>query len=264
MIEDKFIEEQSITELVPVNDIGVDMEYQRPLSTGKVASISANFNKNAVGTIIVSLRENGKFFVLDGHHRLESMKKCGIEKAECKVIIGLTLQQEAEIFIWCNTNRKNPDALDTFKARLFKRDPIALAINAVVEECGLYVEFARGRRRSNSVWAVKTMEEIYRKGHGELLKKVIMLATQSWPDDPNNTEAKVLSGIALFHEQYEGRYTQSEFIAKMNITDINTLLRRAQYHSENHGGSMTRTFARALQEAYDWHRRTRRLEPTKE
>jgi hypothetical protein len=256
------LEERTIIEMVPVNSIGLDMSYQRPLSKVKVQSIKTNFNKHAVGTLIVSLRDDGKIFVIDGQHRLEAMKKRGIENAECKIISGLTGQQEAEIYIWCNTNRKNPDALDTFKARLYKGDPIALTISSVVEECGLYIAFNHtGSRPRNSVWAVMAMEDIYKKGKEKLLKEVLILATRSWPDDSNNVEAKVLLGIMIFHLKYQGRYVREEFIAKMNITDLNTLRRRAQYHAENHGGSVVTTFARALQEAYDKSKHKNRLEP---
>jgi hypothetical protein len=261
LITSEILEQQTITEIVAVKDINLDMSYQRPLSRVKVQSISSKFNKHAVGVLIVSLREDGQYFVIDGQHRLEAMKKRGVEYAQCQVITGLTGQQEAEIYIYCNTNRKNPDALDTFKARLYKGEPMAIAIHKAVEECGLYIAFNRaGTRPPNSVWAVMAMEEIYRKGGEKFLKDILNLAIRSWPGEATNVEGKVLIGLMMFHLKYQGRYVREEFIAKMKVTDLNTLRRRAQYHSENHGGSVYTTFARALQEAYDKGKHVHRLE----
>lgn len=253
------IEEQTITEWVPVGDIGIDMTYQRLPALGKIKAISANFNKNAVGVLIVSLRENGQFIVIDGQHRLEAMKKRGIDRAECRIIQGLTREREAEIYISCNTVRKKPDALDVFRARLVTQDPIAVAINAAVEKCGLHIQFnlhhsKGGRKLQNAIWAVTALEDIYKRGKELLLEDILTLAIRSWPNEGKVLEAKVLLGITQFYTKYRGKFSPKEFIAKMNTTDIHSILRRAQYHAEN-GGHMSTAFAKALQEAYDKGRR---------
>jgi hypothetical protein len=260
MIAEEILEKQTTIEWLPVSEIGVDMTYQRTLSPDKVKLISTKFNEIAAGIIIVSLRDDGTTVALDGQHRKEAMKKRGILLAQCKVCRGLTVEQEAQIFIYCNTARKNPDALDTFRARLVNNDPVALAISTVVQECGLYISFYRGTRPQHSIWAVAALENIYAKGGIDLVKEILSLALRSWPDEPYAVEAKVLLGITNFYLQYGKRYIREEFIAKMNVTDLKSLLRRAQYHSENGGGGMPKTFAQALREAYDKGRRTRRLE----
>jgi hypothetical protein len=117
-----------------------------------------------------------------------------------------------------------------------------------------------GKRQHGGVWAVVALEEIYLRGQEKLLEEILILATRSWPGVDDALESKVLLGIVLFHVKYAGKYSRDEFIAKMNVTDLNALRRRAQYHAESNGGSVNTAFAKALQEAYDKGRRTRRLE----
>lgn len=167
----------------------------------------------------------------------------------------------------CNSARGNPEALDIFRAKLVAHDPTAQAIYKIIEKCGLTIQFHPQqnhptlKRPPRAIWAIAAVQEIYARGKEELLEEVLTLASLSWINDGHALESKVLLGIMDFHLKYQGRYTREEFIDKMNITDLNVLRRRAQYHAENHGGSMRKTFMRALQEAYDRQRRTRRLEP---
>src|SRR5712691_10794744 len=136
MIASKILEEQATTEWLPINSIQIDMTYQRPLSPPKIKAIVAHFNVVAAGTLAVNVRADGSMFAMDGQHRLAAMKKLGIMLAECKVCRGLPIEQEAEIYIYCNTIRKAPDSLDVFRARLVTGDPVAIAITTIVEKFG--------------------------------------------------------------------------------------------------------------------------------
>lgn len=246
--------------------LNVDALYQRRISPDKVKSIVTKFNSRSVGVLAVSLREDGKYYVCDGQHRLEAMKKLGIDFAKCEVYRGLSKQQEAQLFVDANTARKTPDAIDVFRARLITRDPIALAINEVVGKLGLSILFVygsrNGKRPPNTIWAVNAMEDIYRIGKEKLLEEVLTLAIRSWPEDSEAVRHDILLGILAFHRKYEGRYTRAEFIHKMQLTDLGTLRRRAIAYASLSGGSTYSAIAKALQEQYDKSRRIR-LEPPK-
>lgn len=264
MIAEHILQEQDTIEWLPVTSIEIDRSYQRYASSHKIKLISASFDKNACGVLIVSKRDNGQYFVVDGQHRLEAMKKNEMLLAPCQVCQGLTIQQEAELFIHCNTVRKTPEALDVFKSRLIAQEPVALAIHAIVEQHGLHVQFNTknsrgGTREPQGIWAVAALEVIYKRGKESLLEEVLNLLLHSWPQTPMALEAKVLLGVMHFHLKYLGKYTREDFIAKMSVTDLKSLYRRAQYHADN-GGHGSTAFAKALQEAYDKGRKTTRLE----
>lgn len=259
-------EKETTIEWLPIDKIEIDRSYQRNPGPEKIKLISSNFNENALGVLLVNLRENGQLFIIDGQHRLLAAKKRGKTLVQCKVCYGLTVQEEAKLYKYCNTVRKNPESLDVFRARLVEGDPVAVAINNTVQKCGLSIGFIPSgggvhKRKPGEIWAVTALEDLYMKGKEELLTYILTIIAQSWPDDGSAFEYKVIWGLADFHFRYEGRYSRQELIAKLQITDLNSLRRRAQYHSENGGGAARKTFARVIQEAYDWHRRSKRLEP---
>ena len=259
------VQVESIVEYVPVADIKIDMRYQRRLSLKKVAEIAADFDPAIAGVLVLSLRSDGCFYVVDGQHRAAAMRKLGIEKAKCEVIIGLTLREEADKFVKANKTRKSPESLDVHKALTVKGDPVTLEINAIVERCGLSIQAdgrgARGKRKPGVVWAVAALNDIYQRGKADLLEYILKLVMEAWPGDWDVLDQKVLLGVMTFHLKYQGRYRRDDFIEKMKIVSLRSLRQRAQYHSENGGGGLSKTFCKALQEQYDWHRRTKRLEP---
>ena len=256
---------ESIIESVPLADIVIDMRYQRNLSPKKVSLIAKNFDAAIAGVLVLSLRPDGNMYIIDGQHRLEAMRKLGIKEARCMIVTGLTIEQESDKFIWANTARKSPEALNIFRARIIKGDPVALEIKETVEKCGLTIRLngrgAGGKRTPGQLWAVAALEEIHRKGGADLLEYILRLLMEAWPGDWDILDQKVLLGVMTFHLKYQGRYRRDDFIEKMKIVSLRSLRQRAQYHSENGGGGLSKTFCKALQEQYDWHRRTKRLEP---
>lgn len=263
MIEQKLEEIQvSTSEWLPVNLIGIDRRYQRDPSPEKIKLISESFNQIAAGVLIVSLRSNGQYFVMDGQHRLEAMKRLNIQRVECKVAHGLSITEEAEIFIRCNTVRKNPTALDVFKARILKKDPVAIDIRNIVEKHGLFIQFDRSSKGKKSrdphvVYAVFALLQIYERGQAPLLDEILTLITRTWPGDPNALEGRMILGITNFHLKYQGRYVREEFVRKLSITDALTIHRRAIYLAENNRTQMPVGISKALQEAYDKGKRIR-------
>lgn len=261
------VQVESIIEWVPIADIKVDLSYQRPLSKEKVQKIAANFDRSIAGLLILSMRNNGDLYCVDGQHRLASMQKIGEVFAKCEIIQGLTIQQEAAKFRLANTSRKSPEALDLFRARLVEGDPVALAIGRVVEKCGLTIQFKRpvgnhwARETPSSIWAVSALEDIYRKGGSELLEYILTLALESWPGDYEALSGRVLLGLLDFHTKYEGLYDRRTFVEKMNTTKLMLIQNKARFYAENMHTSQYKMFGKALQEAYDWHRRGKRLEP---
>jgi hypothetical protein len=276
MIEQKSIEQKlaelqsSTSEWLPVDLLNIDRNYQRDPGSSKIKAISDNFNLAAAGILIVSQRSNGLYFVVDGQHRLEAMKKLNIQQVECKVSRGLSVTEEAEIFIHCNTVRKNPTAIDVFKARLFKKDPIAMEINQIVEKYGLFIQLngsSTNQRDGRAICAVFALIQIYERGQAPLLEEILTLITRTWPGDSNVLEGKMLQGITDFHLKYQGRYTREEFVRKLSIADPLTIRRRAIYLAENNRESIMKGISRAIQEAYDKGRRIRlpdRLQQTED
>lgn len=254
------IEEKSLYLWISVDSLGIDQSYQRSTGAHKVKAIAASFDRHAAGAILVSMRGDGSLFVIDGQHRLEAMKKLGLATAECRIAQGLTVQEEAVLYVKCNQVRKSPEALDVFRAELVAGDATATIISNTVEECGLSIQFRpSGNRRQGTIWAVVALKTIYKRGGAALLKEVLLLAKRAWPDEPRVFEASILLGITAFHLEWKGQYSREDFIAKMSTVDLSSILRRAQYHHEMGGKADYKAVADSLLDAYNSGKRTRRL-----
>lgn len=101
---------------IPVNLLELDHSYQR-IETGNAKKIADNWDDNACEFLLVSYR-NGKFYVIDGQHRMIAAKIKGIESLPCVILTGLTKGEEARRFSVQGMGRKKLTPNDTFKANI--------------------------------------------------------------------------------------------------------------------------------------------------
>ncbi|MBA3824569.1 MAG: hypothetical protein H0X24_11840 [Ktedonobacterales bacterium] len=217
----------------------IDPRYQRAVSRAKVKEIAANFNERAAGLLTISERPDGTQVILDGQHRRDSMLKIDKTQWLAEVYLNLTLQEEAEVFIAKNSVRKNPEAIDVFRARLTAGDPKALRIRRIVEEFGLHIivhNAGSHKRFPKGIYAVRALEDIINTRGEETLQTVLFTAVQAWPDEYLALEEKVLLGLARFCTVYAGQFDQQDLIRKLAMTPIKTMVVRAQGNADVTGG----------------------------
>jgi len=83
-----------------------DTSYQRPEITAFVWHIARNFSWKLFGTVSVSQRINGEYFVFDGQHRvLAARLRDDIDNIPCLVFNLDGVSEEAEAFLDLNTER---------------------------------------------------------------------------------------------------------------------------------------------------------------
>ena len=102
--------------LVDLDLCDVDYEYQR-VRTSHVNYLYDNFNINECDPLLVSYR-NGRFYIIDGQHRYYAALAKGIKRLLCIIRTGLTMENEARIFVTMNKSRKPLTPFDEFKANI--------------------------------------------------------------------------------------------------------------------------------------------------
>lgn len=130
-------------EFKPVADLEVDDAYQRSAEEGSsrslIRAIAQDWDWRLCAPLTVS-RRDGRFFVIDGQHRMEAAKLRGdISFLPCIVSSFDTLAEEAGCFVQVNTRRRQVTPLETFKAELAAGDPAAVKINKIITDAGLSV-----------------------------------------------------------------------------------------------------------------------------
>jgi hypothetical protein len=156
---------------VPVQDLRIDDEYQRPLgpaSWAAIQRIADQFDWGKFGCVKVAPLEGGLFALVDGQHRVHAaaLRGCRTVPAE---ISRLTLRQQAEAFVTINARTMRVTPHQLFRAALAAGEDWALATDRAVSEAGC--ELARLNnvpaklKRPGQVFALDTVRRLVVAGH---------------------------------------------------------------------------------------------------
>lgn len=133
--------------------LNVDPSYQRAHSNKQATDLASEWSWVACGTITVGVREDGTYVVIDGQHRvMASKKRSDITELPCISFRVSSVSQEAINFVRTNTNRRNVQSLDKYKALIIARDETALYLQTVFEKYGIKI--------SSSVKSPKTIKSV--------------------------------------------------------------------------------------------------------
>lgn len=156
------ISQSKLISNVRVSDLIIDLAYQRKPNANKVAKIINNFDPDAIGVLVCSMRENGVIAVIDGGHRVAALNAMNLEamNVRCLVFFDLTLEKEAEMFTILNDNRTKPKTQDIFKSKVVAGDSDAVKIKSILDTLGLSISTGPA---NNSVRAMGTITSIYKR-----------------------------------------------------------------------------------------------------
>lgn len=218
-------------ELVPVDRLFIDADYQRPLTTF-VEEVAANYDPALVGTLIASERNNGRHAVIDGQTRLEAMRRNGEAKAPCLLYEGLTRAQEAELFANLQTKRRGMATYLRFRAALVAKDPEAGAIAAIVQHSGFELDVTE---TPYTVKSIAALERVYRRDP-HLLALVMATIARAWPDPDTEyrTGGDLIRGLATFLGR-EARVDHEKLVDRLSAVTPRMIRHRANALMEGSG-----------------------------
>ena len=131
--------------------------YQRETtSTKKITNIASNFDWMLFEVLVVAKREDGKFYVIEGGHRLRAAwSRDDIDLVPCIVFDDKTIIEEAETFVVSALSVSNISSIDKFKAQLCAENDIALKANELVQRHGLHV--CKNNFEKKGITAIQTV-----------------------------------------------------------------------------------------------------------
>lgn len=185
---------------VPLDKLIVDPAYQRELDEKRVEKIVTEFDPALLGTLEVSVR-NGKSAVFDGQHRLAALKEVGETSAPCLVHEGLSVPEEAMLFVRLQTERRALKPLDRFKARLRAGEEEALEIAQAAKDAGYVISSGGGD--DNRIGAVTALDRVYQRGGPPLLQDALFLLS-TWKGEPGGTDGALIEGLGIFIDSNRG------------------------------------------------------------
>lgn len=196
------------SEWIRAKDLEIDPAVQRDrLDDKKVEKIKRDFNKNALGIISVSRRNDVTQVIIDGWHRWRAIMELtdGTGLILCHVYEGLTPAQESQIFLDINYGNK-PDALDRWRQELRAGAPVAVEVDKLTKAFQWEVSRNPG---DGVIQAVGAVNRIYtrseqREKEPNTLLLTLKLITAAWGHNRDGAAAVMLEGISAFlSEHYE-------------------------------------------------------------
>ncbi|MEY9937608.1 DUF6551 family protein [Streptacidiphilus sp. MAP5-3] len=188
----------SSIEMIPPNGVTTDSRVNtRPVDRAWVQrKLREGFDEKRIGVPTVSMREDGSFVWLDGQNRGELCKAAGRgdEAISMKVFRGLSLAEEAELFLGLNDNRKVAP-IYKFIAEVTARRPEAVEITRIASEFNWSVS---DNGSTNNIAAVAALSSIYRSTNppGTTLRVTLSIVTQAWGHSQESVTAPILLGLA--------------------------------------------------------------------
>ncbi|NCC47398.1 MAG: hypothetical protein EOM16_10305 [Bacteroidia bacterium] len=139
-------------------DINVDMTYQRHPKISSVRRISREWNWESLGVLYVGKRIDGRFYIIDGQHRLAAaLNRSDVELLPCIIYQSSGPRFEAKMFLEINRKSRRVSPNETFKTNLVIGDPISTAIKRVADDLGIHVKEKSGGSSPRKISCIDTI-----------------------------------------------------------------------------------------------------------
>lgn len=124
--------------MISKQELEVDSAYQRNrINQRRVDALARTWDWIACGCLVVALRDDNKWFVMDGQHRkLAADQRDDINELPCLVFETTNRREEAVSFLAINQGRVVVGSLDRYRAQLISGDKTAFAVEAMLKSTG--------------------------------------------------------------------------------------------------------------------------------
>lgn len=157
-------------EWLPLSQLGVDDEYQRPINSRGIKTIeriAAEFRWSRFSPVIVTPVGADKFAVIDGQHRATAALSQGFERVPC-YIVSVNPQEAASVFAAVNGVVTPMSAQAVFKAARAGGEKWAVEIDKACSKAGvrpLTFPLRKSRMKTGDTLAIGTLRGIHQR-HG--------------------------------------------------------------------------------------------------
>lgn len=240
------IERSAHLRWVPVADIKINPLAQREFRPAHAQQIAANFDPDAFQYPVVNLRE-GHYWCVDGQHTIGAFRLMGWDdqQVQCVVHIGLTVAQEARLFLKLN-NKKTIEAFDKFRIAVEGELEREEDINRIVLANGLKVS-----RDIDGIGAVTALGKVYDHAGPAGFGVTLRIIRDAY--GATGFESSVIQGIGLVVARYDSEFNAEIATAKLakKIGGVAGLLGRARQIKAQFGKPLPQCVAAAVVEAYN-------------
>ncbi|MFI5571653.1 DUF6551 family protein [Streptomyces sp. NPDC051740] len=254
--------------------IKFDPRAQRNLNKARAQAIAEKLVPTALGTPILSQREDG-LYAVDGMHRVYACQlilagkvlvseevREAVQTITCEVHSGLSMANEASLFIIKNKESSKVGPNDEFRIGVLAGHPLFQDTNTVLEKHQLKV----GSSSVNGVRGIKGILSIVMEHGPEILDLSLTIAEDAWGRTPDTWHSVTIGGIATVMSKHSDVVNPQELAQKLKRQGDPTSFRAkiqttATNNNTRHDGTKGRLKAAHLAVASAWnaHRRVNRI-----
>ena len=221
-------------ELIPINELVTELNYQRNLSKKHIKEMIASFDIHQVNVVKVSRRDN-KNYVFNGQHTIEAIATLSGSRETpvwCMVYDDLIYQSEADIVAKQGENIKPLSPYETFIANIEADSDKHILIKDLVESYQLEIVSCK---KLNGICAISTLEKIFDESGYQILDQTLHLIIRTWEGEQGSFNSNMLKAVAKLITTYGDTLRENIFIEKLGNVSIKELTRTAK---ERRPGSM--------------------------
>lgn len=238
------------------------LAYQRSVEPKAIDELIQNWDLRQLEPINVSLRD-GKFNVLDGRHRITSMKKmAGGQEVivPCRIFTGLSYEDEAELYALLDKSRRRLSMREPTNAEIESgANAELIEIRRLAEENGFTWTMGEPTGAPDEIGAVRALISAYRLLGGAAFSRMLYLLAGTWHGSPRSLKAGMISGMALFLKTYETEVNDRAFIQRLSETEPDEIIRQSNVDFSTNRTALR--FARVIRDKYNGQKRGGRKLP---
>lgn len=232
--------------------------YQRKIRHHAVQKIVNGYDPKLLDPIVVSQR-NGHFYVVDGQHRISALRilngghDCFVS---CRVIFGLTYEQEAELYERLDESNNKLNIVDSTRAKSESgKDPTIEGIKSILDENHIdWLTENKGNNGNSKTKATRELLNAYRRLGQARFAQMIRLTVETWHGDKDSLTMFIIAGMALFTEVYSPEINEAEFVKKLSLISPKEII--TQGRADVSTSKMGLRYARVILSNYNRKRRT--------
>jgi hypothetical protein len=183
-------------------ELNLDDSYQRSTDNGAskalIAKIARNWDWRMCLPLVVSKRDDGSLWVIDGQHRLAAARlRDDIQFLPCCVGVYGTVADEAAMFVAMNRARKPMNRLDDFHAAIASADGDAIHIAKLITDAG----FTVSRKTGSQSWLpgeiafTSAIMNVQRKHGDRVCTDALRIMAEAWPGQVLNAGSSMFTAL---------------------------------------------------------------------
>lgn len=212
---------------LPLRLLKTDYTYQSPVKDSQVVKIVRDFDPKALHTIVVSEREDGTYYIIDGQHRVVALIRLNYDFIRCTVHTGLTREEEAKMYHDLN-NRPNKTRGSKGKAKFAYNEESAVKLDELVKSTGMQINYEHTGHRKGYISPYATLEQIYKK-HGDVhLNNVIVVIKSAFGNDGKHFQSDIMYGFSKFLKTYYKTLDMQNLVDKLENVGFEGLMDKVE------------------------------------